>query len=159
MKHSPLQLLRYFAPEVSCSANLAFDPAKECDSVLEQLSVGATVAQQQNPENAPAHSWSVEMKISQKLKDGQNFPYRFDLTLVGIFTCKDGFRTHEDEEQFVRVNGSSMLYGAAREVIRSLTSRGPWGELLLPTLSFYDKNTKPQSETAAPKTTQSETPP
>ena len=150
MKHSPLQLLRYLAPEISCSANLAFDPSKECDNALEQLSVNAIVGQQQAPENAPGHSWSVEMKVSQKLKDGQNFPYKFDLSLIGLFLCKDGFPAPADEEQFVRVNGSSMLYGAARELVRSLTSRGPWGELFLPTLSFYDKAAKPQGDAPAP---------
>lgn len=149
MKHSPLQLLRYFAPEISCSANLEFDPAKECVNVLDQLSVNVNVGQQQAPENAPGHSWSVEMKVSQKLKSGQNFPYRFDLSLIGLFFCRDGFPTPADEEQFVQVNGSSMLYGAAREVVRCLTSRGPWGEVLLPTVSFYDGTPKPHAEPTA----------
>ena len=74
------------------------------------------------------------------------------MALVGFFGCRDGFPSPEDEEQFVRVNGSSMLYGAAREIVRSLTSRGPWGELMLPGISFYDKGAKPKEEPAsAPK--------
>ena len=92
------------------------------------------------------------MTISQKLKEGQNFPYKFDLSLIGFFACNDGFSSPADEEHFVRVNGSSMLYGAARELVRSLTARGPWGELFLPSISFYDKATKPIEEaTPAPK--------
>jgi preprotein translocase subunit SecB len=146
MKPSPLQLLRYFTPEISCSANLAFDPAREAVNGPDQLSVSAVVARQKTPDNLPGHSWSVEMTITQSLREGNNFPYKFNLALIGFFVCKDGFATPADEEQFVRVNGSSMLYGASRELVRSLTSSGPWGELFLPTLSFYDKASKPQAE-------------
>ena len=146
MKHSPLQLLRYFVPEISCSANSTFDPEKESVNGPDHLSVSAVVARQKDADNLPGHSWSVEMNVTQTLKEGCNFPYKFNLALIGFFVCKDGFPTPAAEEQFVRVNGSSMLYGASRELVRSLTSRGPWGELFLPTLSFYAKAAAPQAE-------------
>ena len=151
MKQSPLQLLRYVVPEVSCSANSAYDPAKPCDSAGDNFSVNAVVVLQEAPPNFPGHSWSVEMTISQKLKEGANFPYKFDVALIAFYRCKDGFPTPAAEEKFVRVNGSSMLYGAARELLRSLTCRGPWGEIFLPTLSFYDNHPKPATDTPAPK--------
>jgi preprotein translocase subunit SecB len=152
MKHSPLQLLRYLAPDVSCAANPGFSPEKPLDVVLDQFSVNAVATRQQAPDNFTGHSWSVEMTISQKLKEGQNFPYKFELTLVGFFACHDGLPPTAEEDTFVRVNGSSMLYGAAREVVRALTSRGPWGELFLPSISFYNKESKPKEAVAqAPK--------
>ena len=150
MKPSPLQLVRYFTPEISCSANLAFDREKESVNGPDQLSVSAVVARQKTPDNLPSHSWSVEMTITQTLKEGQNFPYKFNLALIGFFIYKNELATPDDEERFVRVNGSSMLYGASRELVRSLTNRGPWGELFLPTLSFYDKASKPQAEAPVP---------
>jgi len=151
MKHSPLQLLRYVVADLSCTATPNFDPQKPFESIIaEQLSVNVTVTQQKSPDNFPGHSWSVEMSISQTLKEGQNFPYTFKVSFVGFFACRDGFPSPTDEEQFVRVNGSSMLYGAARELVRSLTSRGPWGELFIPSISFYDKNLKTQTEPAGP---------
>jgi preprotein translocase subunit SecB len=136
MKYSPLQLLRYLVPEVSCSANPSFDPEKDYEAGTEQLSVSAVVTQQQAPEKFTGHSWSVEMRISQKLKEGQNSPYTFEVALVGFFACGGGLPPAAEEERFVRVNGSSMLYGAAREIIRSLTARGPWGEIFLASASF-----------------------
>lgn len=152
MKHSPLQLLRYLVPEIACSANPGFAPQKECENAIDQFSVNAVVTQQKAQGNFPGHSWLVDMTISQKLKEGQNFPYKFDLSIVGFFACNNGFPSSVDEEHFVRVNGSSMLYGAARELIRSLTARGPWGELILPSISFYDNATKPTEEVIpAPK--------
>lgn len=151
MKHSPLQLLRYVVPDVSCSANPTFDSTKPLEGGTDQLSVNAILNQQNPPENFPGHSWTVEMTISQKLKEGQNFPYKFELTLVGFFACRDGLPPKAEEDRFVRVNGSSMLYGAAREVIRSLTARGPWGELFLPGISFYDKDSKTKEEPSSAK--------
>jgi preprotein translocase subunit SecB len=151
MKHSPLQLLRYVVADVACTATPTFDPSKPFDSTTtDLLSVDATVTQQEAPEDFPGHSWSAEMSISQTLKDGQNFPYTFKLSLVGFFACHDGFASPEDEERFVRVNGSSMLYGAAREIIRSATSCGPWGELFLPGVSFYDKGNSSKEDQATP---------
>ena len=127
-----------------------FDPEKPFDSAIaEQLSVNATITQQKAPDNFPGHSWSVDISISQAVKEGQNFPYIFKVSLIGFFACRDGFPSPADEEQFVRVNGSSMLYGAARELVRSLTGRGPWGEIFLPSISFYDKKPKPEGEPPA----------
>lgn len=150
MKHSPLQLLRYIVPEMSCSANPSFDPEKAPEGGAEQLSVNAVVAPQKAPDDFPGRSWTVEMTISQKLQEGQNIPYKFELTLIGFFACQDGLPPAAEEERFVRVNGNSMLYGAAREVVRSLTARGPWGELFIPALSFYEKDARPKEEAPAP---------
>ncbi len=152
MKHSPLQLLRYVVADMSCTATPSFDPQKPFDpAVTEQLSINAIVTPQKAPDNFPGHSWSVEVSIAQTLKEGQNFPYTFKVSLIGFLACRDGFSAAAEEEQFVRVNGSSMLYGAARELVRSLTSRGPWGELFIPSISFYDKDSKLKEEVAAPK--------
>ena len=152
MKHSPLQLLQYFVPEISFTANQTFNTEKGCEGGIEEFSVEAVAKHQAAPENFQGRSWSVEMVISQKLKDGQNLPYKFSMTLVGMFAWLDKNATSEQEAQFVRVNGSTILYATAREVIRSTTTLGPWGPVILPTLSFYDKDaSKEQATSQAPK--------
>lgn len=148
MKHSPLQLLRYLVPETFCTANPKFESTKGIEGGPEQLSVNAVVTQQKAPENFPGHSWTAEMTITQKLKEGQNLPYEFEITLIGFFACRDGLPPAAEEERYVRVNGSSMLYGAAREIVRSLTARGPWGELFLPSISFYDTSSTQKEQNA-----------
>lgn len=148
MKHSPLQVLRYIVPEVACSVNPKSDPKKPWENGIGELAINIAMARQPGPDDS-VHLWNIELRVSQKLKEGVNFPYKFDVTLIGFFACKNGFPTPADEEQFVRVNGSSMLYGAARELVRSLTCRGPWGELFIPSISFYDKDSKPGAEEAA----------
>lgn len=141
MKHSPLQLLRYVVAEISVSANRTFDPSKPSDCDITRMSVETVVNQQKTSEQGSDNSWLVEMAISQKVLEGQNFPYDFNLIIVGVFALKEGAIAANKESQFVTVNGSSMLYSAARELIRSTTAIGPWGELFLPTVSFYDKET------------------
>jgi preprotein translocase subunit SecB len=39
----------------------------------------------------------------------------------------------------LEVNGASMLYGAAREIVRAMTARGPYFQTVLPSVSFYPK--------------------
>ncbi len=38
----------------------------------------------------------------------------------------------------VGINGTSVIYGIARELIQSLTEKSFWGALTLPTMSFTD---------------------
>jgi preprotein translocase subunit SecB len=146
MKNSPLQLLRYVLTDIACTANPKFNPEKELDGGLEQYSINAKANPLDPDKDVPGHSWSVELVVVQKRKEGQNFPYEFRLSLVGIFACQDGVLDKEKETRFVQVNGSSMLYGMAREHIRALTAAGPWGAIILPTMSFYDNKETPKKE-------------
>ncbi len=148
MKISPLQLLRYVASETSCSGNGTFDNSKPFDPGEGQPELTVTVARQEKPQDFEGNFWAVEMTVAQTCKPGQNFPYNFKVSLLGFFALRDVKASLEWEERFVRDNGSSMLYGAAREIVRSMTSRGPWGALFLPSLTFYD----PKPEGVKPTT-------
>jgi preprotein translocase subunit SecB len=148
MKQSPLQLLSYFVPEMSFSANQLFSQEKSIEGGIESFSVEAEASQQKAPNDFPGHSWSVQMVIAQDIKEGQNFPYRFKLIIVGMFALKEGVMTDDKESQFVKVNGSSIVYGVARELMRSATCLGPWGSLIIPTVSFYESAPMQKEESA-----------
>jgi|ERR1017187_1617079 preprotein translocase subunit SecB len=149
MKHSPLQLIRYFVTACACNANPKYDPQKEIVGGLEQFSVEVKATPLEPTKDLPGHHWSVEMAVVQKINEGQNFPYTFHITMEGMYACKDGVLKTEAEIQFVKVNGSSMLYGIAREQIRALTAAGPWGAIIIPTLSFYEKQPDVKDSTPA----------
>ena len=152
MKLSPLQLSRYVVTNIGCTANPKFDAEKEIIGALEQFSINANAKPAESDKDVPGHSWSVELEVTQKRNEDQNFPYEFHISIVGVFACQDGALDKEKETRFVQVNGSSMLYGMAREHIRALTAAGPWGAVILPTMSFYDPKEQPQKEeTPAPK--------
>jgi preprotein translocase subunit SecB len=129
-------------PEISCTANEQYDPAKPFEIDTSLFVVKVQPCRQEQPGGQTQHLWSVQMTVSQELKAGQNFPYHFKIVLFAFFSCSPDVPPDFDEERYVRINGSSILYGAAREVVRAMTSRGPWGELIVPTLSFYDANNK-----------------
>jgi preprotein translocase subunit SecB len=151
MKHSPLQLLRYVVTDIACTANPQFNPEQEIQGALEEYSISAKANPLEPTKDVPGHSWSVELSVTQKKKEGQNLPYEFRLSMVGIFSCKDGVLDSERETRFVQVNGSSMLYGMAREHIRALTAAGPWGAIIIPTMSFYEKKEQLHKEDASAK--------
>ena len=146
MKLSPLQLTRYVVTNISCAANSKYNPEKEIVGALDQYSINTKANPLAPEKDIPGHGWSVELEVRQEKKEGQNFPYEFHISIFGIFTCQDGTLNSEKETRFVQVNGSSMLYGMAREHIRALTAAGPWGAVILPTMSFYDNKEQPKQE-------------
>ena len=154
MKPSALQLVRYLVTDISCAANPNFKTDKALEGAFEQYLVDVKFNQMEQKNEFPGHPWSVELGITQTLKEGQNFPYGFKISVIGIFAFQDGALPGDKEKEFVRINGSSMLYGVAREHIRTITAAGPWGAIIIPTMSFYDnKEATPQeaTESKSPK--------
>ncbi len=81
-----------------------------------------------------------------------NFPYTFQISLVGLFGVIAS-TIPVDPLRLLQINGSSILFGAAREMIANFTCRGPFRSVLLPSFSFMPENAnkpepEPNSETA-----------
>ena len=149
MKKSQLQLVRYMVSDISCTTNPAYSPDAALEHCADQFDVRTSISRFDESEDPLVHPWSVEMTVTQQVGPKQNFPYSFKLALLGLFEVRPTDHGPRDEELFVKVNACSVLYGAARELIRSITAVGSWGDLILPTVSFYDP--KPvQSETNDP---------
>jgi preprotein translocase subunit SecB len=151
MRSSPLQLLRYFVEEVSCTSNPDYDPGKDVEILEDQFRVDTTVDSREGDEGDELGSWTVQMSIHQQIGPGQNFPYEFKLSIIGFFVCRDDLPNTWTPEYFVKVNGSSLLYGAAREIIRATTARGPWSDVIVPTLSFYEPFQKSDTQDSVKK--------
>ena len=82
--------------------------------------------------------WRVSLDIRHKEAGGETPRYRFRLRIVGFFRWAGAETPEADVARLVAVNGASILYSSARELLLLLTSRMPWGQLSLPTLSFAD---------------------
>ena len=137
MKLSPLDLCRYFVTESTYSANPEFDPEKAIEVAIDQLSVETSITK--IDVDVPGRvGWSVELNLSYQLSPKQNYPYNYSLHVVGLFSSPAEVPDGLDDERLVRVNGCSMLYGIAREIVRGQTAAGPWGEVLIPTVSFFE---------------------
>jgi hypothetical protein len=69
-------------------------------------------------------------------------PYTFSIEVVGTVlvdeTVKDA-----NIERFIQINGMSLVFSVTREIVRAMTSRGPWGGVLLPTVTFWEPKPAP----------------
>lgn len=141
---SPLELERYFVSDQAVTTRNVFSPDKEIETRVEEYSVSNEAIRLSAAEDQP-EKWQVTVHIKHEPAKETNFPYDFRLTIVGIFRCIIEKADPAHIERLMKINGSSMLYGMAREIIRANTERGPWNGIVIPTYSFYEP--KPSDET------------
>ena len=140
---SPIELERYFVSDQAVTVRHAFSAEKEIETRIEEFSVKNEAIRVTANEDGP-EKWQVTVEIKHLPAPETNFPYDFRLTIVGIFraTLEKADAVHI--ERLMKINGSSILYGMAREIIRANTERGPWSGIVIPTHSFYEP--KPSEE-------------
>jgi preprotein translocase subunit SecB len=131
MKLSPLQLEAYFLTESSYRTNQDFNPEKEPKLDDTDLQVSADIQPIQNQERR----WQVTVSIKLQPKPEANSPCSFSITVVGIVWAAPNLPGN-NLDMMVRTNGPTMVYGAAREMVRDLTARGPFSPICLPSVSF-----------------------
>ena len=122
--------------------HLHLEPVLEAESAalgsyadFEKATLGSSI--QFSPVELPngESRYSVDLTLTAGPREGHSdFPYRLKIQLLGIFDGRD--LPEEKREALVAVNGASMLYGVAREVLLSLTSRSVGGPVMLPTVEF-----------------------
>ena len=144
MKSAPISLLEYFATDINLSANPAFAPDKGMEIKPEEFRVTPRTARASQGNDD--HRWQVTLEIAHQAAPETNFPYAFRVVVVGFFKAESWVKP-EDEERTVHIQGTSMLYSMAREIVRALTGRGPYRPVIIPTVSFYEQ--KPMSTTTA----------
>lgn len=148
---SPLELERYFVSDQAVTARNVFSSEKEIETLIEEYSVSNEAIRLPATENQP-EKWQVTVHIKHQPSPETNFPYDFRLTIVGIFRCTIEKSEPSHIERLMKINGSSILYGMSREIIRANTERGPWSGIVIPTYSFYEPkpdNEPPPEESAA----------
>lgn len=138
MKPAPISLLEYFASDLAFSANPKFSPEKPTE--IKKNEFGVDIGLQLAPNESVDHRWQLTMEIKHQAAPETNFPYSFRLVLVGFFSVAERVKP-EDEERTVKIQGASVLYGMAREIVRAVTGRGPHRPVMLPTVSFYEQST------------------
>jgi preprotein translocase subunit SecB len=94
--------------------------------------------------------WLVKVEINQSIPEGKNIPYEFSLSMAGVVAVHPSFEG-DQLNRAIQVNGPSMIFGAAREIIRGATSRGPFAPVIIPSTNFFhclspkDKESTPKS--------------
>jgi len=132
-----LQLENYFFKRLLVDAQL---PDGEDEPRFER-SPPVTTEIELYPHVEDENRYQVRMVIERD--DAQQSPgtYEVELEVYGFFSVSPDW-PEEERESIVRVTGASILYGAAREHLLAVTSRGPWPALMLPTISFVPRDPK-----------------
>jgi len=94
------------------------------------------------------NQWRLILTLQLGSQDpAKPFAYEAEIKIQGLVQVDDTF-LEAKKEQLAIVNGLSILYSAAREMLLNVTARSAHGALSLPTLSFV----KMGAEALAPKT-------
>ena len=128
---SPLRLENYFFTKIALDI---------CPEVCDDPGEGRLDANCdcQNHESECA-KWMVNLKVRQVADNERGCPvYTFDMQVVGFFEVDAGYPA-EKAEQMVRANGPAVLYGTIREMVATLTARGPFPMVTLPSVTFIDE--------------------
>jgi preprotein translocase subunit SecB len=140
MNLAPLQLLDYFVHALHVEALGTYDPAKQQELDLESLEVKESCfpVGEEHP-----NRFAVDLLIKQPAVEGKNLPYTYELHMLGFVEAHPGF-SKENQKRLVEINGPSMLFGSAREILRTATGRGPYGPVMIPSTSFFKEESKPR---------------
>ena len=136
MKNSPLLLERYYLSEVHFEANDAL-PASQ---PLPDLNLESTVEVRRH--NDDERRYRVQLKVSFQPVSPDLVHQKATVTFVGYFAVVPAYPL-EKVLMLVETNAPSVLFGAAREMFCTITARGPWGMVTLPSQSFYHKPAQP----------------
>jgi preprotein translocase subunit SecB len=148
MKQSPLQLKQSIIREVVCKAAETSDFAGTIN-----LTTNPTFARSEDDPKL----WQITLMVHFKAGSGESKPLQYTghIDLFGLFEMTPG-PTEEATLRVLAVNAPSMLYATARDTLAFLTSRGPHGTYLLPTITFSDilLNAKQAVESAPTRDTE-----
>ncbi|QLA17567.1 protein-export chaperone SecB [Desulfolutivibrio sulfoxidireducens] len=141
-KKPPIELLNHFFSEISVLADPLAASKEENEAEFGyDYSLNTEIGQ--NPEDDSLYI--VILTIKSKELDNYIKGYDIKLSIVGYFKVSQSY-PQDKRSAMVSVLGPSLLYGAAREFLYSLTLRGPYPPIYLPTTSFIPENTKIKKE-------------
>jgi preprotein translocase subunit SecB len=141
MRPAQISLTKYFVNEFQLKVNPAFDPQKPQPVQVDDLDL-LPKATSLSPDR---RSWNVALRLTLDAAPERNMPYNFLIEVIGTVlvdpTVKD-----ENIERLIQINGMSLVFSVTREIVRAMTSRGPWGDVLLPTVTFWEPKPAPPAE-------------
>lgn len=145
MLMSKIQLNQYYLSSFNYSVNPDFDPDKDVKVKISDISEKHGI-QPLNEEDLK--EWQVDLEVGFNPTSDSNAPYSFTAHIVGLFIVIDDI-PKEDVPAFVNANATSVLYSTLREIVHTITSKGPYFPLLLPTPCFHQQKKASSSESSS----------
>lgn len=134
MRKSPLLLKNYFLTNLQISANPHYEPQKPYQYLFNNITCNVKHLTNKKLPNV----WQVQLNLSYSPGKEENIPYRFSINLVGFFELHRK-ESNSTTDILVAIGAPSILYSTAREILASITGRGPWNAILLPMADFMPK--------------------
>jgi preprotein translocase subunit SecB len=145
-----MQLRFYFVEELAIKANLA-SKAAEAASQTKILEVAEDdIDTSFEHGEAEGDQFKHRIILSIKTKQTLDLPWAIVIRIHGFFDTSVTFMQRSNAQDLLCVNGGSMLYTIAREILFSATGRGPFGAAFLPTVKFAPSGDDPK-DTVLPK--------
>jgi preprotein translocase subunit SecB len=146
MKLSPIQLEAYALSDLAYRANQDHKPDQETAYRDEDIVVDHKC------ERTPGDDrlWEATLSLRIQPRAEANAPFYVSLQLSGLVRALPELQS-DNIEQLMRVNGASLLYGVAREVVRQVTALGPFSPLLIPSVTFRPDPPTVMIEPGTPK--------
>jgi len=141
MKLSPIQLEAYVLADLSYRANQEHKPDQPTTYREEDIAVDHNCVRT----DKDAQVWTATLSLRIQPRAEANAPYYISLQLSGSVRALPELQS-DNVELLIRVNGASLLYGVAREVVRQVTSIGPFAPLLIPSVTFRPDSTAVAAE-------------
>lgn len=136
MLASKIQIKQYFLSGFNYSVNPVFDPDREVKVNFSDISEEHHVQ--------PLHAetladWQVDLKVVFTPTGDSNAPYSFSAHITGLFSVNQTIEKGKIHA-LIEANATSVLYSTLREIIFTITAKGPYFPLLLPTPCFHEQN-------------------
>jgi len=127
LKPSPIHLLSQNFDEISVQSQ------HDSEGGSNTLEVTPTLI----PVEEHPDTWILMLSVEIGCEpDSKKPPYLASVRASGYYRVDASYKG--DPQRLVRITGASMLYGAVREMLCSITSRCDNGMLTLPSISFYE---------------------
>ena len=88
---------------------------------------------------------TLEVSFGKVPKGATPEAFRGEVEMIGYFQIHPNY-SEDKIDALISITGTSILYGAARELICTLTSRHPAGTLSIPSVSFMDTPAKKRKQ-------------
>lgn len=144
---SPLELNFHYIKELSFSILESY-----VDKNLSNFQVNSpqiAVEVKTEKVNDSLRDWRIEVLIETEKETASEFPYSFRTVLVGFFHVGEEWPDNR-VEILTKVNGTSLLFSAAREALVTMTGRTGFPATVLPVVMFTPLAQHAQEPPAAP---------
>jgi len=132
MAKPPIQLVNNFFAKTYIEANHS-----AMQDIKAKKAIGYHMAWlvQHKKQESEERLYQVSLTVSLHEKQDHIMAYKAEIQAVGFVKVEEHIDAGR-QENFAVINGASILYGAIREYLYMLTSRGPFEPVYLPTVSF-----------------------